>query len=165
MRRAAKPGVPGSAPTLEVALKSLRNPPLDMKLSGQAATTSVLDLKQKVAEETGLAGTDKIRLLYRKKPSADSKTLKDLLGEDEATEVEFTVMIIGGIPAKQETATPDVAMEEAPVAQGDSGTTTMEDAEFWKDLEGFLLQRVRDEDIAQKAVKIFHEAWTAKGQS
>lgn len=163
MRKPAKPAAAGSAPTLTVALKSLRNPPLDIKLSSQVATTSVLDLKQKVADETGLPSTEKIRLLFKKKPCSDSKTLKELLNDDGAGDIEFTVMIIGGVPAKEETATPEVPMEDAPVAQGEHGATTMEDSEFWKDLEGFLLQRVRDENIAQKAVKIFHEAWKSQG--
>ena len=132
-----------------------------MTLSSQPITTTVLDLKQRVAEETGIVGTDKIRLLFKKKPCQDSKTIKDLVGDEPAKEAEFSVMIMGGVPAKAaETGnTQEGNTEEAPVAQRDSGFTVMQSEEFWDDLKGFLLQRVRDEDVASKAAQIFHTAW------
>ena len=162
---------PGSAPALSVSLKSLRNPPLDMTLPAQTFTTSILDLKQAVAEKIGAENTEKIRLLYKKKPCADSKTIKDVLGEESGKEVEFTVMVLGGVSAageenrresedKEEKT--DVAMEDAPVAQGSSGVEVLEGKEFWDDLRGFLLQRVRDQDVAQKAAKMFEEVWREK---
>ncbi|MCJ1478305.1 hypothetical protein MMC13_006982 [Lambiella insularis] len=163
MRRATQSSAPGSAPTLTVSLKSLRNPPLDIVLPGQAPTTSVLELKQAVAEKVGIQGTEKIRLLYRKKPCADSKTVRDVLGGEVGAEVEFSVMVMGGMEEEGKGEGGDVKMEEAPVAQGESGGAVLEKREFWEDLRGFLRQRVRDEGVAGEAVHIFEKAWKEKG--
>ncbi|KAF3350411.1 hypothetical protein VdG2_01410 [Verticillium dahliae VDG2] len=86
----AAPLAPGQERSVTVVLKSLRNPPIDVKLTSQPLNTSVLDLKARVAE-TARVPADKLRLLHRKKPVPDSKILKDLAGDDEAT-VEFAVM-------------------------------------------------------------------------
>ena len=176
MRRAPKSSAPGSTPSLTVSLKSLRNPPLDLSFSAQAATTSVLELKQKVAAAIGTPGTEKIRLLYRKKPCADSKSIKDLVGdEDGVREIEFSVMVMGGTTAaveKEEEAAKgeeqvggegDVQMEDAPVTQGESGTMVMDRAEFWEDLKEFLEQRVRDPETAEQATRTFQQAWKGRG--
>ncbi|KAF7539958.1 hypothetical protein G7054_g1763 [Neopestalotiopsis clavispora] len=154
---AASRSAPGSERSITVTLKSLRNPPLDIKLTSQPLNTSVLDFKQKVVEETG-APLDKIKLLYKKKPVVDSKILKELLGEDESTSVEFSVMVLGGAAAavkKEPESTPDVA-------QGTSGTATVETTEFWDDLKGFLLQRIRDEKEASELFETFQSAYKSK---
>jgi ubiquitin-like protein 4 len=157
MSRPAKPPAPGSAPSLTILLRSLRNPPLSLSLSSQRPTTSILDLKQAVASELGLGGTEKIRILHNKKPCADSKAVKDLVGE-EAKEVEFGVMVIGGVPTPAG-GKGDVAMEDAPVAQGESGSVVLESKEFWQDLRGYLDQRVGGEGFAEKVVQVFEKAW------
>ena len=181
MRRPSKPAAaPGSTPSLTVSLKSLRNPPLDLSLSSQSPTTSIHDLKQLVAENIGSVGTDKIRLLYKKKPCPDSKTLKDVIGDDGPAggEVEFSVMVIGGVQTsaggESSAATaPDVSsggtgkeedtkMEDAPVAQGQSGKEVMDSEEFWQDLQGFLVQRIRDQGVAERAFGAFREVWREK---
>ncbi|KAH6645972.1 cell-cycle control medial ring component-domain-containing protein [Truncatella angustata] len=151
-------GAPGSERSLRVTLKSLRNPPLDIKLTSQPLSTSVLDLKQKVVEESGVP-LEKIKLLYKKKPVVDSKILKELVGEDDGASVEFSVMVLGGAAAAAKKP------EEAPaadVAQGASGTETLESGEFWDDLKGFLLQRVRDERQASDLFETFQAAYKSK---
>lgn len=154
----ASKSAPGSERSLTVTLKSLRNPPLDIKLSSQPLNTSVLDLKQKVAEETGVP-LDKIKLLYKKKPVVDSKVLKELVGDDEGTSVEFSVMVLGGAAAAAKKP------EQAPtadVAQGPSGSEVLQTSEFWDDLKGFLLQRIRDEKEAGELFDTFHSAYKSK---
>lgn len=148
---------PGSERSATVVLRSLRNPPLDLRLTSQPLHTSVLDLKAAVADKTG-ASPDKIRLLFRKKPAADSKSLGDLLQGDadaaaSGNTVEFSVMIMGGLPKKEEAA--------AEVAQGPSGGEVVETSEFWDDLKGFLLQRIRDEKESEELFKTFQTAWKA----
>ncbi len=78
-----------------MTLKSLRNPPLDLRLASQPPTTSVLDVKHAVSRQTGLP-LDKLRLLVRKKPVADSKFLRELLAGPDERSVEFSVMVLGG---------------------------------------------------------------------
>lgn len=47
----------------------------------------------------------------------------------------------------------------APVAQGDSGLKVIESAEFWGDLEGFLMQRTRDEASSKKLLRVFKDGY------
>ncbi|KAF3765971.1 hypothetical protein M406DRAFT_255171 [Cryphonectria parasitica EP155] len=84
------PLAPGQERSVTVHIKSLRNPPLEIKLTSQPLNTSILDVKTAVAEQAGLQ-LDKIKVLHKKKPVADAKVLKDLLSEEE-TSVEFSVM-------------------------------------------------------------------------
>ena len=147
---------PGAAPTISISLKSLRNPPIDLRLSGQSPSASIHDLKVAVAEELGEKGTEKIRVLYKKKPCADSKTIGDVVGEEVRGEVEFAVMVIGWTAAAMGA---DTVMSEAPVAQGMSGEAVVNTDEFWEDLKGWLLQRVRDEGVAAEAVGCFKQGW------
>lgn len=177
MRRpTTAPTAPGSAPSFRVSLKSLRNPPLDLPLSSQTPQTSILELKQAVAEHLGLKGTEKIRLLYAKKPCADSKSVKDVVGDgmEEGKEgVEFSVMVMGGLPGaggegKKETegSNVDAQMEDAPVAaEGLSGIGVLRSEEFWEDLQGFLMQRVRNQRVAEGTLGMFKDAWREKGSS
>ncbi len=88
---------PGQERSVSVLVKSLRNPPLEVALSSQPLNTSVLDVKTAVAKQARIPA-DKIKMLHKKKPVADSKVLKDLVGGDETT-VEFSVMIMGGAAA------------------------------------------------------------------
>ncbi|KAK8130060.1 hypothetical protein PG999_002440 [Apiospora kogelbergensis] len=132
-------GPPGSERSFTVVIKSLRNPPLDLKLTSQTPNTSMLDLKAAVAAElAGGVAPEKIKLLYKKKPVVDSKVLKELAEEGGPTTLEFSVM-------------------------GTSGSETLQSPEFWDDLKGFLLQRIRDEKEATKVFDTFQTAWKAKG--
>ncbi|KAI1427554.1 cell-cycle control medial ring component [Xylaria sp. FL1777] len=153
---------PGQERSLVVTVKSLRNPPLDLRLSSQTLNTSILDVKTSVAKETGISG-DKIKILHKKKPIPDSKVLKDLVGEDDTT-VEFSVMVMGGAAAAAAAAAAvekqDIQNE---VAQGLSGADVLQTQDFWADLKGFLLQRIRDEPLAAELTNTFQETWKAKG--
>ena len=147
-----------------MVVKSLRNPPLDVRLASQGTGTSCLDIKALVAAETGIAA-DKLGLLHRRKPVPDSKILKDLLGSEDETAVEFSVMVMGGAAAAAAggagtTATTTATAKD--VAQGASGGEVLDTAEFWDDLRSFLLQRVRDEKLAGELSEAFQTAWKAK---
>ncbi|KAI9807602.1 MAG: hypothetical protein M1825_005542 [Sarcosagium campestre] len=144
---------PGQERSVGVSLKSARNPPLDLFLAAQPLATSVLEIKQILAGKTGLK-SDKIRLLLNKKPCADSKSLKELLGGSEAATVDFTVMVIGWAAASL--SEPEAA---APVAQGPSGADVLATDAFWSDLRGFLVQRLKDKDEGDKVLDLFKVAW------
>jgi len=154
---------PGQERSVTVRLRSLRNPPLDMTSSGQPLSTSIHDLKQTVSEKEGIA-SEKIKLLYKKKPCADSKTLKELLADGD-TDAEFSVMVMGGSSsssAAEATETPAPAGEsEAPAAQGPSGEALLNTDEFWDDLKGFLTQRLKDENKSEQVFGVFRDAWSA----
>jgi hypothetical protein len=143
----------GAERSLTVTLKSLRNPPLDITLKSQLPTTSILDLKSEITSQTSIP-TDKLRILYKKKPVPDSKILKDLVGEEE-NKVEFSVMVLGGAASVKK------GEEEVipPVAQGASGKEVMGQDEFWNDLRGFLVQRLNDDGEAEKVFGVFRTAW------
>jgi hypothetical protein len=141
----------------------------------------VAEVKEAVAAETGLP-VDKIKLLFAKKPVADSKLLKDIvpgLGEQQEQgqeQVEFSVMILGGavpVPkssggsgqSKSTGMSKQTAVEgdgAGPVAQGLSGRPVLQTEEFWGDLKGFLQQRVRDEGVAGEACEVFRGAWKGR---
>ena len=129
-----------------------------------------------------MSGTDKIRLLFKKKPCPDSKTVKDVIGDEVLKDVEFSVMVIGGVGAAAEEAAPgaegsaadgDIQMEDVPVARGPSGVVVLdaqgpagiavlETQQFWEDLDGFLSQRIRDKGVVNEVFEIFKRAWKAK---
>lgn len=144
---------PGQERSIAVTVKSLRNPPLDVRLPAQAPGTSVLDIKAAVVAQTGIP-VDKMRLLHRKKPVADSKVLKDLVSSEEETAVEFSVMVLGGVSAAKTGG--ESKGEEAGEARGAEVLAT---ETFWSDLRGFLLQRVRDEKTAGEVYETFRAAW------
>lgn len=155
---------PGQERSVNVHIKSLRNPPLDIKLTSQPLNTSILDIKTAVGEKASLQ-PDKIKVLHKKKPVADSKVLKDLLGDGE-TSVEFSVMVLGGAAAAATSTSPAGGKVEetspagsAPVAQGPSGEAVLETDAFWTDLRGFLLQRIRDEKITEELFGRFLSSW------
>lgn len=157
MRHPATSQPPGSSPTITILLKSLRNPPISLSLSSQSLSTSIHELKNAVAKEIGTegSGTENIRVLYKKKPCPDSKTVREVLGdEDVGTEVEFSIMVMGG-------ATRDEV--KGSVAQGASGDEVLGSEEFWDDLKGFLVQRIRDEGKAAEVWETFRQGWRAKG--
>ncbi|KAH0558979.1 hypothetical protein GP486_004403 [Trichoglossum hirsutum] len=152
---------PGQELSVDVTMKSLRNPPLDITCSGQPVSTSILSLKNAVSEKFGIP-TDKIRLLLKKKPCADSKTIRDLVPEGEG-EVEFTIMVIGGQAAAAIGQEGGLASRDPgpPSTLGASGGTLL-DLEFWSDLKGFLGQRLKDEKGAEMVYDTFKNAWDKK---
>jgi len=159
---------PGQERSVKVRLRSLRNPPLDMICSDQSMSTSIHDLKQTVAEQAAISA-EKIRLLYKKKPCADSKTLKGLLAEGEV-DVEFSVMVMGGSAsstaaggAVEENGSTEEA-SEGPAAQGPSGEALLKTEEFWEDLKGFLMQRLKDQKMSEQLSGVFKRAWSERDQ-
>lgn len=154
---------PGQERSITVLIKSLRNPPLDIQLTSQPLNTSILDIKTAVAEQASLLA-DKIKVLHKKKPVADSKVLKELLGEDDVS-IEFSVMVLGGaaaaaaVPATSPAANAEQPIEAANPAQGTSGEAVLATDEFWTDLRGFLLQRIRDEKITEDLFGKFLSSW------
>ncbi|KZZ98441.1 Ubiquitin supergroup [Moelleriella libera RCEF 2490] len=146
--------LPGQERSVTVLLKSLRNPPLDIKLAAQPLSTSILAIKTQVAEQTRIP-VDKMKLLHNKRPLVDSKILKDLLEGNaaSATKIEFSVMVLGGaaavMPAENAALAPAVA----------SGKDALTTEAFWSDLDGFLLQRLKDEETARELGMLFKSSW------
>lgn len=65
---------------------------------------------------------------------------------------------------KKEKEEGDVVMggtegEGVRVAQGKSGAEVLEDDEFWDDLRGWLMQRVRDEGVVGEVWGAFKRGW------
>ncbi|RMJ07430.1 hypothetical protein BHE90_007273 [Fusarium euwallaceae] len=148
---------PGSERSVTVSLKSLRNPPLSIKLTSQPLDTSVLDIKNSVQKQTRIP-VAKMKLLHNKKPVPDSKILKDLLGDTDMS-IEFTVMVIGGaaaIPPEEPEAAPEVLP---------TGKEALETEEFWSDLKGFLMQRLKDEAQAEELSVLFRSSWQSNQAS
>lgn len=155
--------VPGQERSLTVHLKSLRNPPLDIKLTSQSLTTSILDLKSQVAEKANIPA-DKLRLLFKKKPVPDSRVLKELIsgdGEAATTVVEFSVMVIGGAAAVKPTGV-DETVAATEEAAKPTGTAALDTDAFWDDLKGFLMQRLKDEKDAEELTSSWRAGWQSK---
>lgn len=141
-----------------------------------ASSTSIYDLKTAYASQTQIPAT-KIKILYKKKPVADSKTVAEVVGSDSGSEVEFGIMVLGGAVAGAASSPaagspvqspPAVAPTEdekglgstsaTPGAQGPSGKDVVNE-EFWEDLKGFVVQRIRDEKEGERMVGAFKSAW------
>jgi hypothetical protein len=85
--------------------------------------------------------------------------------------LEFGIMIIGGGAAGTPVTTPPVEIpqpsmvpEVGAVAQGQSGAEELKTEEFWDDLKGFLVQRVRDEAEGERLSGMFRGAWEKGGR-
>lgn len=143
---------PGQERSVTVTVKSLRNPPLDIKLTSQPLTTSLLDIKNTVSSQTRIP-VDKMKLLYNKRPLTDSKILKDVLGDADMS-VEFFVMVIGGAAA-----IPPVEPAGAAAPTEATGTAALETDAFWADLKGFLMQRLKDQAAAEELSRLFKSSW------
>ena len=150
MTKPTATSLPGQERSIKVTLKSLRNPPLDISLTSQPLTTSILDIKSQVTAQTRIP-TDKMKLLHNKKPVSDSKVLKELLGDSDL-KIEFSVMVIGGAAAIPKEEEQDVKSEP-------TGALALETPEFWSDLRGFLMQRLKDEEQAEQLSGLFKSSW------
>jgi ubiquitin-like protein 4 len=164
MKAPQRQSAPGADSSTDVHIKSSRGPHVDIRLSALPLNTSILELKQKVAMEAGLGGTDKIRLLYSKKPCSDSKSIKDVLGGESSTAAEFTAMFIGVTPSTSTQADTSTAAK-ATQSSEDSGQALLETEEFWTGLEGYLRQQLNGTAVAQSTTKLFRDAWKEKGKS
>lgn len=152
MSNPTKKGAPGAERSISVLLKSLRNPPLNIKLTSQPLDTSVHDIKTSIEKQTRIP-VAKTKLLYNKKPVPDSKILKDLLQETESS-IEFSVMVIGGAAA----IPPEEPEAPAPEQQP-TGKDALETDAFWGDLNGFLMQRLKDEAVAEELSAQWKTSW------
>ncbi|KAK3345344.1 cell-cycle control medial ring component [Neurospora tetraspora] len=97
---ASSPSATSTGPTVTVHIRSPRNPTLSLTLPTPQplATTSILDIKTFVSEETGIP-VEKLKVLFNKKPVGDVKSLKEVLGGatvPENGEVELSLMVMGG---------------------------------------------------------------------
>ncbi|KAK5086160.1 hypothetical protein LTR70_008485 [Exophiala xenobiotica] len=211
---------PGAEPatsttdTINITLKSSRNPAMTLDLPSTAPSTTISSLKQQVHAHLGgpsvVASIDKIKLLLNKKPVPSSKqTVADIV-DANTKDLELGIMVMGGAPdpPPQNTAAtaikarePEAAgpgsenaaveaqtgvnpaedaraetgvagsmpptksrteSESQPVQPGeDSGDAVLQSDEFWKDLEGFLAQRIRSQDDAIRLRGVFESAWTS----
>lgn len=143
-----------------------------------------MELKNVVSEEASIP-VAKIKVLCNKKPVPDSKTVSELVGEDGG-QLELGLMILGGAasivprePAatkaptqekKEEVPTramEDVKMVDSPGPDSEKvqpaepqvcGRGVLSSEEFWNDLHGFLLQRLKDESMADDLTKKFRGA-------
>ena len=127
-------------------------------------------------------------MLYNKKPCADSKSIKDVLGDESIPdELEFGIMIMGAAAANVEgnsettektlweksvegktsegNEADKMDVDTAPVAQGPSGDEVLDSEEFWGDLRGFLSQRLKDDGKAQEVAETFRASWKGKSGS
>ena len=167
---------------VSLLLRSARNPKLDVRLLEQDLGSSILDLKTAVVKQMGedSVQTNSVKILYKKKPCGDSKTVKEVLGDEEldslrGKEAEFGIMVMGYKPKPSEDGQgtssssgekmEGVESSSMPVAQGSSGEMELTTEEFWDDLRGFLTQRLRDEDIAGEVFDRFREAWTRRAKT
>ncbi|KAL5049472.1 hypothetical protein BDW71DRAFT_161328 [Aspergillus fruticulosus] len=188
---ASKTTNPGSAKSITITLKSARNPVLEITLPNVPLTTTTLsDLKDAVRERILESTTEadnkvpleKIKILFKKKPvTGTGKTVAEVVsdtGEEELLTggkgVEFGVMVMGGArvvedqglaqgwePEKVLGAASGIGETTAKAAVGPSGETLLESGTFWDDLQGYLAQRLKDEDVARNLRGIFKEAWAA----
>ncbi|KAK0766931.1 hypothetical protein N5P37_000661 [Trichoderma harzianum] len=163
---------PGSERSIDITLKSLRNPPLDITLPAQPLSTSVLDVKAAVSAQTRIP-VEKMKLLLNKRPVADTKVLKELLAKEADRTIDFSVMVIGGaaaIPPEEEKPAGE-AMEttDEPVAtaQADAAAVEaeLESDAFWADLSGILQQRLKAQDKAEELSSLFRSSWQASRSS
>jgi hypothetical protein len=116
-------------------------------------TTSILDVKRLFAAKSHLP-TDKIKLLYQKRPVGDTKMIKEVFKGDVKQGMELGVMIMGGTAVKGK-----VEGETAAQAQGTSASAVLQTEEFWTDLKGYLVQRLKDEKKGERVWAVCKEAW------
>ncbi|KAL2849786.1 cell-cycle control medial ring component [Aspergillus pseudodeflectus] len=175
-KKTRTPAAPGSSKSISITLKSARNPVLEFTIpNAPLATTTISDLKGAVRERTLETGSenkvalDKIKILYKRKPvTGTGKTVGEILtdaGEGTEKEVEFGVMVMGGARVadsegqKQEGAGGGETTVKPAV--GPSGEEVLVTEQFWDDLQGYLTQRLKDEELAKKLRVVFGDAWAA----
>ncbi|KAJ5948058.1 hypothetical protein N7466_001073 [Penicillium verhagenii] len=168
---------PGSSKSITIHVKSARNPVLEFSLpNSPLSTTTVQDLRDAVGQRvTDAQGNpvalEKIKILCNKKPVAGTgKTVAEILEAEPSMlvggkEVEFKVMIIGGAKTIDlSEAQPATAAHEGSVpkpAIGPSGAEVVRTEAFWNDLQGYLEQRLKDKNEADRLSTLFRDAYTS----
>lgn len=177
-KKVKKSQAPGSSKSINIRVKSARNPALEFIVANAPiSTTTVQDLRDavrgRVTDGQGNpVALDKIKVLYHRKPvSGTGKTVAELLSDEPemlagGKEVEFGVMIIGGaktIEAAESQPAHEEARDESPpkAAVGPSGAELLKTEAFWDDLQGYLQQRLKDEQEAERLRNIFKKACAA----
>ncbi|BDD58915.1 hypothetical protein MPDQ_002312 [Monascus purpureus] len=174
--------VPGSSKSITIQLRSTRNPTLELTVANAPlSTTNLDDLKETVRSRVvdgqgNKIAVEKIKLLYKRKPITGKKSVGDILADEPdmligGKEVEFGIMIIGAagarvVEAEEETEEKQKGAEEATKAKEIEGLSlsaeeVLKSEAFWEDLEGFLAQRIKDEDAA-KMRSLFETAWVKR---
>ncbi|KAL4939823.1 hypothetical protein BDV06DRAFT_224661 [Aspergillus oleicola] len=181
---------PGSAKSISINLKSARNPSFEFTIpNAPLSTTSIADLKDAVRERIVETNSDnkvaseKIKILFKRKPvSGNAKTVSEVVSDagEEALlggggSVEFGVMVMGGarvldspegqsqgqVEGQAERKVSEGGETTAKAAVGPSGEDVLQTVQFWDDLQGYLEQRLKDEDVARKMRGLFKGAWEA----
>ncbi|KAI1007611.1 hypothetical protein K3495_g615 [Podosphaera aphanis] len=146
-----------------VRLKSFRNPPLDYTLSSQLPTTSILEIKESLSGLTNIP-VKKIRLLFNKKPVAESSVINNLLTERDgvtSATLELSVVVLGSAAPLNVSSTSGAKSEESDTKP--EKTQNMLDTEiFWLDLKEFLVKRLEDKHAGEKLWKVFRTAFEAE---
>lgn len=100
---------PGAEPatastnTINVVLKSSKNPNMTYSIPSAPPSTTIASLRQQVQDYLGgadvVASIDKIKILHSKKPVPASKqTIGDVIGMTTTKDLELGVMVMGGAP-------------------------------------------------------------------
>ena len=176
-KKVKKTQAPGSSKSITVRVKSARNPALEFTISNAPlSTTTVQDLRDAIRERVTDAqenpvALDKIKILYRRKPvTGTGKSIAEILADEPdllagGKEVEFGVMIIGGaktVEAVETQAEPEPQEVSPPKpAVGPSGAEVLRTEAFWDDLQGFMEQRLKDYEEAQRLRTLFNKAWSS----
>jgi len=113
---------------------------------------------------------EKIKILYKRKP-VSGKTVSEVLADEPellsgGKEVEFGVMVMGGATVVEPVSGDRTAGEgegevTAKPVVGLSGEDVLETEAFWDDLQGFLMQRVKDVEEAKRLKALFKGAWSS----
>jgi len=164
----------GSAPDetqaagTQISLRNLKSPTFTLTTSLPAENTSIYDLKSAYSTHfTVPAEKIKVLDLSNKRPIPDSKLVSDFVidGKDD---VEFGIMLLGGVTPTVPSAAPavDASSAEAAAAASKAEDVEMRDAdtkdvlatqEFWSELEGWLDGKVGKEE-GKRLVGVFKKA-------
>ncbi|KAF2630272.1 hypothetical protein BU25DRAFT_408245 [Macroventuria anomochaeta] len=180
-------GNASSTSTINISLRPMKPTAPTLPLSAiDPSKTSMYDLKQQYSTSTSIPAT-KIKILYKKKPVAESKLVSEVIGTGAGSDVEFSVMVMGGAtagasapsgespvgsPAAAAPSESDKGLAGAgeganvgaaggAAAVGPSGKEVVATDEFWGDLKNFVLQRIKDEHEGERLVGVFKNAWEA----
>ncbi|OAA59426.1 Ubiquitin supergroup [Cordyceps fumosorosea ARSEF 2679] len=165
--KATAAAIPGEEPSVTVKLLSLRNPRFEITLPAQPVSASLLELRQAAAAHARLPA-NRLKILHNKRLLSDGQRLRDVLGLDDegapppSTMVEFSVMVTKGAAAalpEEEAAAP---VKSSSNSEAKRGAEAVAEPQFWTDLNGFLLQRVKDEETAAELTTVFKNAWESR---
>ena len=120
-------------------------------------------------------------MLYKRKPvSGDEKAVREVVGEEGRGEVEFSVMVIGGVGGGvggagvkggaegegvkgSEGEGEKVGEKEKEVGgEGKKIEEVLGQDAFWADLQTWVGQRVGDGDAAKGVVEAFRDGWSKR---